>query len=429
MTGSERRFLRFPVNHRHWSRQMNILFLATYFPTPTNPARGNWAMEQALAFKQAGHNIKVVVPTPFIPKIFNVLGPRARRQTNIPSKWEVDGLEIYYPRWPYYPWHGLMQKLNRLFLCPLIDFSGCFISRFLDKTIESFKPDVVYAHHTLVCGQLSWSIKKRHGIPYIVTDHEIGDFTEGALRSSTRGALKRAGREALSLVVVSDAMGREAKLVIPEIPTKVIYNGSSFPPLAREECNQSPKANLTIFCCCKLYTRKDVPLLLDAFDQIAGEFPNARLRIAGDGPDRLMIEERIRLSINHERIEMLGSLPPDKIRIEMGIADIFALVGWAEPFGVVFLEAMACGLPVIVSRDAGVAEILTDGETALFTLPRDVESVVDALRRLLSSFELRERLRASALRIYIEKFQWLSVIKEYESLMVDVVGKSQRAKV
>ena len=404
---------------------MKILFLATYFPTPTNPTRGNWALEQALAFKNAGHNVVVIVPTPFLPRLLGLLGPRARRQTDIPSRWEVDGLKIFYPRWPYYAWHGTIQKLNRLWLCPLIDISGRFIIRFFAQKIESFKPDIVYAHHTLVCGQLAWAIKKRYGIPYIVTDHETSDFTEGARRTSTRTALKRVGREAVSLIVVSEAMKRQAELVVPDIHIKVIYNGSSFPPVSYEQCEEAPKAILTIFCCCKLYTRKDVPLLLDAFDRIASEFPHVRLKIAGDGQDRPLIEARIQQSISREQISMLGSISPEQVYAEMLSADIFALVGWAEPFGVVFLEAMACGLPIVVSKDAGVSEVLTDGESAIFTLPRNAESVADALRQLVGNAGLRRKLQTSALRLYREKFQWSSVIKEYEIVMRDGIERSR----
>jgi len=106
----------------------------------------------------------------------------------------------------------------------------------------------------------------------------------------------------------------------------------------------------------------------------------------------------------------------------MGNADVFALVGWAEPFGVVFLEAMASGLPVVLSEDAGIAECLEDGKTALFTLPRNQASVEQALSRCLREPELRASIGEAGRAIYIKTFQWKSIIREYLKIMKSTTG-------
>jgi glycosyltransferase involved in cell wall biosynthesis len=98
-------------------------------------------------------------------------------------------------------------------------------------------------------------------------------------------------------------------------------------------------------------------------------------------------------------------------------ADVFALVGWAEPFGVVFLEAMACALPVVVSSDAGVAEVLEDGVTAVFTKPRDQKSVEIALDRLIDNPQLRQLIGQAGQFLFVSNFQWSSVTKRYREIL------------
>ncbi|MBT8038324.1 MAG: glycosyltransferase [Verrucomicrobiae bacterium] len=396
---------------------MKILFLATYFPTPVSLSRGNWALEQAQAFKQAGHDVRVVVPTPWLPRWTSILGARFSRQIELADTWNVEGLDVEYWKWPYYPWH-MIGKLNRMAPRLLLSGAQLFLNRPLKRCIETFSPDVVCAHHTMVAGQVAQSWFQKYGLPYVVTDHEVGDFIECQKRDRVKAVFERVAKDARCMVVVSASMQREAIKALPEAVFKVIHNGSSFSPVTNQELQQrTSHKEVTVFCCCKFYGRKDVPLLLQAIEQMAPNFPQLRLRIAGDGPDRTIIEKQVSEMSSQDRVSLLGLLSPDEVRTEMMAADVFALVGWAEPFGVVFLEAMACGLPVVVCEDAGVAEVLENGKNALFSKPRDLNSVIDALVPLIESQPLRLSLGESARDHFASEFRWQQVIAKYEDVM------------
>jgi glycosyltransferase involved in cell wall biosynthesis len=216
-----------------------------------------------------------------------------------------------------------------------------------------------------------------------------------------------------------------AEDVLSEGRFVTIYNGAGFAPCSVECLERHvKKSDLRILCCGNLYGRKDIPLLVKAFANIADEFPDTQLRSAGDGPDRQHIESLIQSLPCRHRIQLLGSIEHSAVQQEMLAADVFALVGWAEPFGVVFLEAMANGCPVVVCDDAGVAEILTDRTDALLTKPHDVDSVVIALRDLCSSARLRRAIATAGHALYQQSCQWHHRAAEYRDVLQMAIDES-----
>lgn len=393
---------------------MRILFLATYFPDPLHPARGNWALEQAQAFNSSGDEVKVVVPTSYLPGLLGRFGGKLGNHAITPREWTTGGLEIAYPRWPYYPWQ-VFRKLNSWFPQSFLRLSWPFLRAGLSRIIQTFRPEIVFAHHTLVSGQVARLIHDKWAIPYIVTDHEVGDLLACEHNPHYSRVFHRVAERARAMVVVSKAMQSAGRAHLPGLTFHVIHNGSSFPvyPGGAQRSRSQP---LTIFSCAKFYQRKDIPLLIRAFDEVANQF-DVRLRIAGDGPDRLKVENAVASASNRDRVELLGLLDSEAVRREMEQADIFALVGWAEPFGVVFLEAMATGLPIVVSKDAGISEVLEDGRTARFSNPRDPDSVVAALKGLIEDEDLRDQIGKNGQQLYASRFQWPVVLEQYRTLM------------
>ena len=114
------------------------------------------------------------------------------------------------------------------------------------------------------------------------------------------------------------------------------------------------------------------------------------------------MEAAIRAHDQAGQVTLLGRLPHDQILQEMAWADAFALVGWDEPFGIVFAEAFAAGLPVICCDDGGICDLLKDGVHGFAVPPRDVQAVSNALNRLLAKPALRTRM-TTAVKTLFEK--------------------------
>lgn len=404
---------------------IRVLFLATYFPRPTNLRMGTWSLDHAVALRATGLDVTVVSLTPMFPHCLARVWPAVATYTLCPRATMISDVPVLYPLWLCYPIKQTWRLLGR---APSIFLRIGWVSAKSQvlKIIDEVQPDVILANHSLVNGYVALKLKQLRGLPYITVDHEIGDFLGCRDNPRWLSVLQPVIRAAACSVTVSKCMQTIAQANIPDGRFQTIYNGAGFEPCESKILERHrDKPDVRIFCCGNLYGRKDIPLLVRAFVAISREFPKATLRIAGDGPDRESISQLVASLPCRDRIHLLGSIEHSAVQEEMRAADIFALVGWAEPFGVVFLEAMANGCPVIVSSDAGVAEILTDGETAVLTKPRDLNSVVDALASLCRSAEKRDLISRAGHELYKESCQWKHRSLEYLRVLKSALNASQ----
>jgi phosphatidylinositol alpha-1,6-mannosyltransferase len=141
----------------------------------------------------------------------------------------------------------------------------------------------------------------------------------------------------------------------------------------------------------------------DLIRAVAGLDDSVQLAIAGSGRDERRLMD---LAVSHQvhpRVRFLGRVPEADIAPLYASADVFSMLcrdRWggleAEGFGIVFLEAAACGVPSVAGRSGGSHEAVVDGETGFVVEPRDVDAVGAALARLLGDEALRSRLGAAA---------------------------------
>ena len=165
----------------------------------------------------------------------------------------------------------------------------------------------------------------------------------------------------------------------------------------------------------RLAKQKNFPLLIQAFAAVRQKI-DARLIILGDGPERENLENLVSQLELNEYISLPGF--SDNPWSYMAKADIFALSSEEEPFGLVIVEAMACGVP-IVATDAlsgGPRTILENGEYGLLVSNYDKEALVKAIIKTLTDFELRDRLiaagkeRCQSYRPEIIAKEWVSFV-------------------
>ena len=165
----------------------------------------------------------------------------------------------------------------------------------------------------------------------------------------------------------------------------------------------------TILCVAHLYPRKDVATLLEATARMRQP---ARVRIAGDGPEQARLAEAIERLNLERRVALLGHLPFAALAAEYRSADVFCVPSRQEGFGIVFVEAMAAGLPVAAARAGAVPEVVADGETGLLVAPGDAGQLAQVLDRLVADAALRRRL-GEAGRQRAARFHPMRVVGEF----------------
>lgn len=152
----------------------------------------------------------------------------------------------------------------------------------------------------------------------------------------------------------------------------------------------------------RLVPKKGHLYLLAAFERAASADPRLRLEIVGDGPLRPELERAIEGAGLGERVLLHGALAPDLTRRRLAEADVFVHHAVTGPDGdtegqpVTILEAMAAGLPLVLTRHAGIPEMARDGEHAIFTDERDIDATARALLALAADSELRHTMGTAA---------------------------------
>ncbi len=169
----------------------------------------------------------------------------------------------------------------------------------------------------------------------------------------------------------------------------------------------------TILSVARQYPRKNTVALLRALPAVLRRVPAARLRVVGGGPELPRLREEASKLGLEGHVRFLGPLPSrEQVRAQYRHAHVFCLPSLQEGFGIVFLEAMASGLPVVALRAAAVPEVVRHGRTGLLTAPGDDGALANALAHLLERPTLRARLGRAG-RDRARRFAWPWVAERF----------------
>lgn len=312
----------------------------------------------------------------------------------------LEGVKV--KRYHYFPIHKLetlcypgaivpriKEKKSRILLVPFLMLSLFFNSRKYSKQC-----DVVHAHWIIPQGIVQSYIKK----PYIVTGHG-GDVTS-LNKSFMKRLKKRCLKKAIGVTAVSDALKDVEVELCPGINPEVISMGcdtSSFSPEHRVDnfFNQGDKK--VILFVGRLAEKKGVTYLIDAMKDVEG----AKLVIVGKGNLESSLKEQA--APYGDKIEFLGPKTHDELQTIFASADIFAAPsitaqdGDKEGFGLVIIEAMASGLPVVASRSGGIVDIITDGENGLLSDEKDSKKIAQNINILLNDESKRLYIKENSI--------------------------------
>ncbi len=150
-----------------------------------------------------------------------------------------------------------------------------------------------------------------------------------------------------------------------------------------------PKRRFIVLCVCRFYPRKRVHVLLRAAALLRTRIPELEVRIVGGGPEAIRLQRLWRELRLEETVFWLGDVTAAQLAGEYNRADVFCLPSIQEGFGIVFLEAMAAGKPIVASRAAAVPEVVRHG---LLVEPENEDALEDAIEKLYGDSQLRMSL-------------------------------------
>ncbi|MEM7352710.1 MAG: glycosyltransferase [Acidobacteriota bacterium] len=396
---------------------MHVLALAPVFPHAESPSEGLFNAQHAEALVAAGIRVTVVVTKPWLPAWLARRTTSYRPLAHLPRRERRGALDIFYARYLHVPRYRL----------PRWTVTSCAraILRCLRRELPGVSFDVVHAHSVWPTGLAAPVVAEATGRPCTVTlhirdDEQLYGARQGAALFDTMLLRARA------LVAVGRPLERYlADLGARADKVRRIANGAELGEARRaveaasEACLDPPWGRLVSVA--NLWPLKGIDFNLRALarlDQMG--CPWHSYTVVGDGPERASLEALARELGLADRVIFMGSLPHGEALRQVGRADIFTLPSWQEAFGVAYVEAMACGKPVIGCRTQGAEDIIRHERDGLLVHPRDPESLSEALARLLQAPDYARKLGAAGIRRAAE-FTWERNAKRYLDLYREIL--------
>jgi phosphatidylinositol alpha-1,6-mannosyltransferase len=216
-------------------------------------------------------------------------------------------------------------------------------------------------------------------------------------------------------------------LAVPQDSVRILYPGVDalrFSPAANGLNPARPKTLLSVSRLAELYKGHDTAIR--ALPLVKAKCPDVRYVIAGDGPLRDYLG-RVAESVGVEReVRFLGEVSDDELPELYRACDAFVLLsrespskGGAEGFGIVCIEAGACGKPVVAGRSGGLVDAVDHDKSGLLVDPQDVGAVAEALVSVLTNPAVADRLGREGRRRVLERFTWDKVIGEARAVFAE----------
>jgi glycogen(starch) synthase len=267
--------------------------------------------------------------------------------------------------------------------------------------------DVVHAHsHLYLSTNMAAVLAQFDDTPLVVTNHGLYSqsapswFNEFYLETLGRFTFNAADR----VLCYTETDKQRLRDFGVSTPVSLVHNGVDCKQFAPVENEAEPPEVLYVG---RLVETKGVQKLIDAFDQVDDQ---ARLRIVGEGPLRVELEQQVHKLGIEDQVTFAGRVSNDELPAIYAQSSVFALPSSREGLPRTLLEALACGTPVVTS-DLPQLESVIDGVG--FTVPQeDSNAIAEAVERILSNPELQERLGEAGRERVSEDYSWKETVRE-----------------
>ncbi len=396
---------------------MKILILPSWYPATPGDVNGVFFREQSLALNRAGHQVGVLSVN--LRSIKQLRSWRLRTSSPVIT---IDE-EVYTCRIHGTNWFPRLPRLSSKWQTQLL----CHLYTLYER--DHGMPDLIHVHSMLPAGLAALELRESHGIPYVITEHSSA-FGRGLLSATQLAQAVQVAKGAEQRWAVSSVFARllEQQLGPAGGPWQCMPNivNQAFLDVPLPDRAPNPFVFLNV---CLHTPNKNVDLLLKAFSQQFCGCPDVLLQLGGSGPQTPeLIHLANQLGIA-EQVQFLGMLSRDQVRAAIAGAHAFVLASQVETFGVVLIEALAMGLPLLATRCGGPDDIVTPANGVLVD-PGDVKQLAAGMGHL---YRLASAYKPSALRRdCAERFSEAAVISRLQAgyqLVLDQLHTKARGAV
>ena len=295
----------------------------------------------------------------------------------------------------------------------------------VNEALDAFKPDLVHVVNPAVLGLGGIWLARTRGVPLVASYHThlpkyLEHYGMGMFEPLLWELLKAAHNQAALNLCTSSAMVEELSqhgiqhtaLWQRGVDTDLFRPQWRNPAMRRKLAGVHGDSDSLLLYVGRLSAEKQIELIRPVLDAL----PHARLALVGDGPHRQQLEKVFAGSAT----TFLGYLGGEDLASAYASADAFLFPSSTETLGLVLLEAMAAGCPVVGANRGGIPDIVTDGVNGCLYDPDSPASLTAATERLLASTEQRQALRLAA-RAEAERWGWAGATQQLRRFYSEVV--------
>jgi len=355
---------------------LHVLTLSPFFPSRQNEVNGCFIAEPIAQLQQFGVESSVIAVSPLY---------RPQKQTSASAAAE-------WVRYPQVPGIVGLSSAGKLLYARLLGTV---------RKLHRRKPiDVIHAHGALPCGGASALLARRLGIPFVVTLHGLDVFNTcfhgGVAAHWRRQASTAVYRDARTVICISERVQQILRDgMAAGVRSAVVYNGTDTELFSPGSLAHVPPEK-EILMVGNLIESKGQELVLRALARMGIRFLSLRCQIIGEGPDRVRLEALASELGIGPRVRFLGRQGRAAVADALRACSVFALPSRNEGLGCVYLEAMACGKPVIACRGQGIEEIIEHGKNGWLIPVGGLEELAQGLATLLESTGVSSRMGIAA---------------------------------
>jgi glycosyltransferase involved in cell wall biosynthesis len=367
---------------------MNILIIPAFFQTKDKPTQGSFFMDQAVALKKAGHNVVILYPDTYSVKCMGDWIDYKEDNVEISQ-----GIKIY----------------RKKVLCPLKHgvegykeaFSKSIRELYNDNISGKSEIDIIHAHCCVWAGYAAMQLSEMTGIPYVITEHAtLFKLHPDTINKKNNKSIEEAFRKAAKVICVSNEFkklispyrGKDDIEVIGNVVDTELFKSKEYKP------------GCTFFTVCYMETedqlyKKGIDVLLKAWINVLKVYSNAKIIIGGGGHAQSKVIQWCKEQGIIDSVKLAGSLNRVQVAEYMEYCDFFVLPSRYETFGVVYIEAMACGKPVIATQTGGPDDFVKDFNGILIP-SEDVEELTKAMCDMI---ENKSKYQPELIADYVDK--------------------------
>lgn len=387
----------------------NLLIIAPHYMT--------FVKDQVDALSKYFKKVTVIALIPYVPKFllkFSFMNPRWKRNA-FASDYKYGNVKVHFAKHFTLPFNSSREKRG--------DTAVKVVTRMIQK--ERIEFDMVHAHFTYPSGYVGAKLKERYDKPLIITGHgyDVYDlpFKNVEWNEKIRSVLNTADR------VITPSKSNYDKLMQLDISDKkvhVVYNGYD-PNLfknistnkAKEKLNL-PKDKKIVLSVGNLELVKGHKYLIEAMKVVIKSEKNITCLVVGSGSQKKYLNSLIdRLSLS-DYIKLVGGKPHKEVPLWMNACDVFVLPSLSESFGIVQIEAMACGKPVVATFNGGSEEVIINEKLGILVEPKDVNELANTILKALDKEWDKDYILN-----YAKQYSWNTIVKNIIGVYNELLEK------